>query len=109
MAILVATEFVYGFGMLMFNVNVITLRQSVTPNRLLGRVNASYRLVVLGTLPIGATLSGVLGQAVGLRSALVIIAVLITTPFLWVVFSQTYRLKTMPTLDEDGATTDAHH
>jgi MFS family permease len=121
MAILVAVEAVYGFGMLVFNVNVITLRQSVTPNRLLGRMNASYRLVVLGTAPIGATLSGLLGQAVGLRSALVVITILITTPVLWVVFSPVYRLKTMPTeplpeldlLPSDatatGAGTDGEH
>lgn len=115
-SILVAVEFVYGFGMLMFNVNVITLRQSVTPNRLLGRMNASYRLVVLGTAPIGATLSGVLGQAVGLRSALVIITILITTPVLWVAFSPVYRLKTMPTEPDwtdhsnaTGAVTDDQH
>jgi hypothetical protein len=107
--------------MLVYNVNVITLRQSVTPNRLLGRMNASYRLVVLGTAPIGATLSGLLGQAVGLRSALVVITILITTPVLWVVFSPVYRLKTMPTeplpeldlLPSDatatGAGTDGEH
>ena len=118
MVILSTVEFVYGFGVLMFNVNATTLRQSVTPDRLLGRVNASYRLVVLGALPIGATLSGFLGQVVGLRSAMVIITVLITTPILWVAFSPAYRLKTMPTeplpeLTADsiatGATSDGEH
>ncbi|MEZ0112507.1 MFS family permease [Catenulispora sp. EB89] len=118
LAILSTVEFVYGFGVLMFNVNATTLRQSVTPDRLLGRVNASYRLAVLGTLPIGAALSGFLGQAVGLRSAMVIIACLITTPILWVAFSPAYRLKTMPTepLPElmgasiaTGATSDGEH
>jgi MFS family permease len=96
MSIMVATEFVYGFGMLMFNVQTLTLRQTITPSRLLGRMNASYRMVVLGTAPIGAALSGVLGQAVGLRSALVIIVILLTVPVLWVVFSPIYRLKEMP-------------
>lgn len=118
LAILSTVEFVYGFGVLMFNVNATTLRQSVTPDRLLGRVNASYRLAVLGTLPIGAALSGFLAQAVGLRSAMVIIACLITTPILWVAFSPAYRLKTMPTeplpelMDDSiatGATSDAEH
>ena len=109
MAILVAVEFCYGFGVLMFNVNAITLRQSVTPNRLLGRMNSCYRLVVLGTTPIGATLSGVLGQAVGLRSAMVIITILIATPLLWVPFSPVYRLNTMPTSEMTGAAPDDDH
>ena len=58
---LVVVEAVYGFNVLVFNVNTITLRQIITPNRLLGRMNASYRMVLFGTGPIGAVLGGWLG------------------------------------------------
>jgi predicted MFS family arabinose efflux permease len=97
LAMLMTTQFVYGFGMLMFNVNTITLRQSVTPARLQGRMNASYRMVVLGTQPLGAALSGVLAQHVGLRPALEIITTLITLPLVFLFVSPIFRLTTMPT------------
>jgi MFS family permease len=97
MGLLAATMFLCGFGVLMFNVNTISLRQIVTPNRLLGRMNASYRLVIVGTAPLGAVLGGLLGQSLGLRPAFVIAVALMTTPLLYVPFSPVFRLKQMPT------------
>jgi predicted MFS family arabinose efflux permease len=97
LAMLMATEFVYGFGMLTFNVNTITLRQSVTPARLQGRMNASYRMVVLGTQPLGAALSGLLAQHVGLRPAMDLIATLIVLPLVFLFVSPIFRLTAMPT------------
>jgi len=94
--LLILIEAVFGFNVLVFNVNTITLRQTVTPNRLLGRMNASYRLVLFGTGPIGAVLGGWLGSAVGLRPALVIAAIALLLPALWIFFSPVFRLKDMP-------------
>jgi predicted MFS family arabinose efflux permease len=95
-ALLMAVEFVYGFGMLTFNVNTITLRQSVTPARLQGRMNASYRMVVLGTQPLGAALSGLLAQHVGLRPAMDVITALIVLPLAFLFVSPIFRLTAMP-------------
>ncbi|HEU5269592.1 MAG TPA: MFS transporter, partial [Jatrophihabitans sp.] len=94
--LLILIEAMFGFNVLVFNVNTITLRQTVTPNRLLGRMNASYRLVLFGTGPIGAVLGGWLGSAVGLRPALVIAAIALLVPALWIFFSPVFRLKDMP-------------
>ncbi|HYN16749.1 MAG TPA: MFS transporter, partial [Actinomycetes bacterium] len=44
------------------------------PDRLLGRMNASYRLVGWGTMPLGALLGGVLAEALGLRAAFAVAA-----------------------------------
>lgn len=60
------------FGASLFNVNGPSLRQALTPQHLLGRVNASYRFLVWGTGPIGALLGGTLGELFGLRAALLI-------------------------------------
>jgi MFS family permease len=46
-----------------------TIRQSVTPDSLQGRVAASNRFVAMGVVPIGALLGGVLGSALGVRGA----------------------------------------
>lgn len=91
-----AIQFIYGFGVLIYNVHTVTLRQVVTPDRLLGRMNASYRLVLLGTQPPGAFLAGVIGQSFGLHTALLIAVVAFPFPALWTLFSPVIRLREMP-------------
>ncbi len=95
-AVLVVAQLVYGFNASMFNVNAITLRQTVTPARLLARMNATYRMVIYGVPLLGATGGGLLGSAVGLRTALVILLTAMTSPVLWMFFAPVFRLKEMP-------------
>jgi MFS family permease len=52
------------------NVIKISFRQRVTPDRLLGRMNATFRFVLSGALAVGAALAGVLGELAGPRAAL---------------------------------------
>ena len=52
------------------NVNQVSLRQAITPARLHGRMNATMRFLVWGTMPLGSLLGGVLGGAIGLRPTL---------------------------------------
>jgi MFS family permease len=96
MVIFVTAQLVYGWNIAMFNVNSITLRQIVTPRRVLARMNATYRMVLWGVAPIGMTLGGFLGGAVGLRTALVISLSLMASPLLWLFFSPAVRLTEMP-------------
>ena len=95
-AIFVVAQLAYGWNVGVLNVNVITLRQIVTPRRVLARMNATYRMVLFGVAPIGMSLGGVLGGAVGLRTALLISLALMTSPMLWLFFSPAFRLKQMP-------------
>jgi MFS family permease len=60
---------VSGVSVVLWNVVTVSLRQRITPDRLLGRMNASYRLVGWGTMPLGALVGGVLAEALGLRGA----------------------------------------
>jgi len=76
-----AVYFVAGLGLVIWNVIVVSLRQSVTPNRLLGRVNSGYRLVAWGAMPLGAAIGGVLAQLLGLRAVFVTMALLTLTLF----------------------------
>ena len=50
------------------NVVAVTLRQSLVPVELRGRVNASYRLVAVGLTPVGAAAGGLISQVWGLRA-----------------------------------------
>jgi MFS family permease len=96
MLILIAGQLSYGACISMFNVNAITLRQVVTPKRLLARMNATYRMLLFGVAPVGGVMGGLLGGAFGLRSGLVISLILMTSPAAWLVRSPVYRLRELP-------------
>ena len=65
--LLVAGRFLFGFGPIIFSVTQTSLRQSVTPPQLLGRVNASLRWLTWGFRPVGAVLGGLAGEMLGLH------------------------------------------
>jgi MFS family permease len=79
--VLVGAAFaVSGVSMVLWNVVTVSLRQRITPDRLLGRMNAAYRLVGWGTMPIGSLLGGVLAAWLGLRPTfLVATAIVLVT------------------------------
>ncbi len=54
-----------GYGTVTFNVVVLALRQTLIPSNLQGRVNSMYRLVAWGSIPIGATLAGLIADTLG--------------------------------------------
>lgn len=74
-AVAVGAFFLLGAGDGLWRVLTVTLRQRITPNRLLGRVNAAYRMVAQGIIPIGAAFGGVTAKVWGVRSPFVIAAV----------------------------------
>ena len=63
---------VSGVAGVMWNVVTVSLRQRVVPDALLGRVNASYRLLAWGSQPIGAVLGGLIGQVLGLQAVFLV-------------------------------------
>ncbi len=85
-----------GFTTVAYNVNQVGLRQAITPDRMLGRMNATMRLIVWGTIPIGAVLGGLLGTVVGLHAALWVSAIGALTAFLPVLFSPVRTLREIP-------------
>lgn len=91
----------HGGGIAVWNVNTITLRQAVTPMRLLARMNATYRMLLFGALPAGSLAGGLLGSVVGLRPALIAAVILLTAPVLWIFFSPVFRLTEMPTVPDE--------
>ena len=67
---------VASFGSLMWNVITVSLRQRITPDELLGRMNSAYRLLGWGTMPIGAALGGLVAEVWGLRTTFAVAALL---------------------------------
>ena len=88
--------FVVGFAVVIYNVNQVSFRQRLCPDRLLGRMNATMRFVVWGVLPIGALIGGVFGTAFGLRPTLWIGALGEALAGLWLVFSPMRTMRDFP-------------
>jgi predicted MFS family arabinose efflux permease len=72
--VVAAALFVASFAVVVSNVPGQSLRQSVTPERLLGRVVASFRVFGMGAAPLGAVIGGVVTEATGVRAAMAVAA-----------------------------------
>lgn len=57
--------FLFGAGPMVWTITSTTLRQSVTPNAMLGRVSAVFLTVNAGARPLGAALGGIVGTVWG--------------------------------------------
>lgn len=88
--------FVMSVGVVVYNVAQVSFRQTVTPDHLLGRMNATMRFLVWGTAPIGAVIGGVLGDAFGSRTALVLSAVAASLAFLPILLSPLRSMREAP-------------
>ncbi len=93
--------FAVSYGGVVYNVAQVSFRQSICPDRLLGRMNASIRFLVWGTLPLGGLLGGVLGELIGLRATLLVTAVGLAAAPVWLVAAPLRRLRDLPS---DAAT-----
>jgi MFS family permease len=87
---------VSGFGGVVYNIAQVSFRQAICPDRLLGRMNASVRFVVWGTLPLGALVGGVLGTLIGIRPTLWVGAFGVLLCPLPVLLSPLRRLRDLP-------------
>ena len=61
LAILLVSLFLQGLQGTIYNITQVSLRQAIVPDRLQGRMNATMRFIVWGTVPLGALLGGALG------------------------------------------------
>jgi MFS family permease len=83
-AVLLLARFLYAFGDLMFFVQHITLRQSLTPPTLQGRMHASVRFLAGGVFPLAALLGGWTGQRLGIPVVLLLAGGIGSVAWLWV-------------------------
>ena len=88
--------FAIGFSAVVYNINQVSFRQRLCPDRLLGRMNATMRFVVWGVLPIGALIGGVLGSVLGLRPTLWIGAAGEALAGVWLLASPLRSMRDFP-------------
>jgi MFS family permease len=104
---LVAAFTFSGFGIVLYNVTAISLTQSLTPERLLGRVNASRRFIVWGTIPLGSLVGGALAATIGLRPTIFVGALGCTLAILPLALSAVRSIQELPTEVEPLVVDDA--
>jgi MFS family permease len=71
-ALMTAAGVLWGSAVTLMNVPLISLRQSVIPDHLLGRASATIRMFAWCMFPIGAIGGGFLGSAVNARASLAV-------------------------------------
>jgi MFS family permease len=103
---LVIAQVVIGFGVVVYNVNQVSFRQAICPERMQGRMNSVMRFMVWGTIPLGTLLGGVLGSRIGLQETIWIGVIGGLLSFLPVAISPLWSVVDMPASVEDEPLAD---
>jgi predicted MFS family arabinose efflux permease len=89
--------FLGGALNVIYNVAQVSLRQAITPEHFLGRMNATMRFLVWGTIPIGSLIGAGLSEVIGVRATVWVGSGLMVLAFLPVLFSRVRHIQTIPT------------
>ena len=86
-------------GVVIYNITQVSFRQGLCPPELLGRMNATMRFLVWGTLPLGGLIGGILGSIIGVRDTLLVVAIGSSLTFLPVFLSPLRRMRELPSYE----------
>lgn len=95
MLLLASVFFLMGLGTGIANVHATSLRQTVVPSALHGRVNAAYRMVSWGAVPIGASLGGLIATQFSPHTAMLVGALGVPLGTIWIAFSAIPKLRSI--------------
>ena len=104
LGLLALAQVLMWMGVVVYNITQVSFRQGLCPPELLGRMNATMRFLVWGTMPLGGLLGGILGSAIGTRRTLLVVAIGSSLTFLPVFFSPLRRMRELPSYDAAPAT-----
>lgn len=76
-ALLMVSTAAGELGQITYSITNVSLRQRLCPDRMLGRVNATMRFLIMGLFPLGAIIGGTLGEVIGLRGTLWVSAAIV--------------------------------
>jgi MFS family permease len=95
-----------AYGGVTYNITALSYMQATTPDRMLGRMNATRRFIVWGTIPVGSLLGGVIASQLGLKTSIWVGAIGATVAFVPVLLSPFRSLKVVVPLVEPAAAAD---
>jgi MFS family permease len=94
--------FLLGAGPILWVISTTTLRQSVTPPRLLGRVSA-INIMSYGARPLGSALGAIVGGIYGAETCLYLAAAIFAAQALVILMSPAVSLARQPDMVGDAA------
>jgi MFS family permease len=94
--ILLGFNLLVGFWLMVYNANQQSIRQAVTPDRLLGRVQSGIFVLVSVAGVLGSLAGGAIGQVAGLRTAILVGTVTLLISALPTIFSPLRGLRAVP-------------
>jgi len=104
LALIAAAGFAMGGSGTIYNINQVSLRQAITPEAMSGRMNATMRWFVWGTMPIGSIIGGIIGETLGVRAAILIGGAGATLAFIPLLFGPVWGIAVMPKTEETPRT-----
>jgi predicted MFS family arabinose efflux permease len=93
--------FLLGVGPILWVISTTTLRQSVTPPSLLGRVSA-INIMSYGARPLGSALGAIVGGLYGAEACLYLAAIIFAAQALVILMSPAVSLARQPDMVGDG-------
>lgn len=91
-----ASFFLFGAGPIIWTITSVTLRQTITPKAMLGRVSALFLTVTMGVRSLGAALGGLVGAYWGEAACLYLAFAGFLLQAAVIVWSPTRPLRTLP-------------
>ena len=93
---LLAAQAISSMGIPIYNITQVSFRQSITPERLQGRMNSVMRFIVWGVMPLGSLVGGAIATWFSLRTAIWVGAIGMSLAVLPVLLSPVRTLREMP-------------
>ncbi|HZR42325.1 MAG TPA: MFS transporter [Ktedonobacteraceae bacterium] len=94
-AVLLTSQLVGDMGVSIYQISELSLRQTLTPPALQGRVNSTVQFLTRGVLPPGALIAGLLASLIGVRWTLMMGVLGVTAAGLWLRFSPVRHVQTL--------------
>lgn len=96
LALLFASEFGSGLGVMMLDIAAGSISAAIVPARLRSRVSGAFMVVNYGVRPLGTMTAGALGSWIGLRPTLWFATVGAMLGILWLLPSPIFGLRELP-------------
>ncbi|MDQ2585714.1 MFS transporter [Saccharothrix yanglingensis] len=97
-ALFVVGTAVTSVGVVVYDVTQVSLRQSLCPPGLQGRMNATVRFLAWGASPLGALAGGALAGWIGVRDTLWVASAGMALSVLWVLLSPLRAMRDAPVI-----------
>ncbi|HEU5006174.1 MAG TPA: MFS transporter [Jatrophihabitantaceae bacterium] len=99
LALVALGQLLWWTSAVVYNITQVSFRQGLCPPELLGRMNATMRFLVWGTMPLGGLIGGSLGAWLGVRDTILIAAIGGSLVWLPPFLSPLRRMRELPSYE----------